>query len=143
VALRLTQPVTEMSTGNPPACKVRPARKPLNLTAICEPTVYKIWDPRLHTTCGPARPVTAISLCFLSFLRWSGTESTITEATTGLLCQLRMKIDDNKCGKVGGIFGRVNRSTRRKHSQCRFVHHKSYMTLPWLEPGPPRWESGD
>jgi hypothetical protein len=23
-------------------------------------------------------------------------------------------------------------------SQCRFVHHKSYITWPWLEPGPPR-----
>jgi hypothetical protein len=34
-----TQPLTEMSTRNVPGDKVRPARKPDNLTAICEPIV--------------------------------------------------------------------------------------------------------
>jgi hypothetical protein len=27
--------------------------------------------------------------------------------------------------------------------QCHFVHHKSHLTRPGLEPGPPRWEPGD
>jgi hypothetical protein len=27
--------------------------------------------------------------------------------------------------------------------QCRFVYHKSDMTLPGLEPRPPRWEVSD
>jgi hypothetical protein len=27
--------------------------------------------------------------------------------------------------------------------QCHFVHHKSHMTRPGLESGPPRWEAGD
>jgi hypothetical protein len=27
--------------------------------------------------------------------------------------------------------------------QCHFVHQKSHMTWPWLEPGPPGWEAGD
>jgi hypothetical protein len=27
--------------------------------------------------------------------------------------------------------------------QCHIVHHKSHMTWPGLEPGPPRWEAGD
>jgi hypothetical protein len=26
---------------------------------------------------------------------------------------------------------------------CRFVHHKSHMTWPGLQPGPPRWETSD
>jgi hypothetical protein len=28
-------------------------------------------------------------------------------------------------------------------SQCYFVHHKSHMDWPGIEPGPPRWEAGD
>jgi hypothetical protein len=28
-------------------------------------------------------------------------------------------------------------------SKCRFAHHKSHMTWPGLEHGPPRWEAGD
>jgi hypothetical protein len=26
---------------------------------------------------------------------------------------------------------------------CRFIHHKSHMTWPGIEPGTPRWECGD
>jgi hypothetical protein len=28
-------------------------------------------------------------------------------------------------------------------AQRHFVHHKSHMTRPGLEPGPPRWEASD
>jgi hypothetical protein len=27
--------------------------------------------------------------------------------------------------------------------QCHFVHHKSHITSPGLEPGPPQWEAGE
>jgi hypothetical protein len=27
--------------------------------------------------------------------------------------------------------------------QCHFIHHKSHMTWPALQPGPPRREAGD
>jgi hypothetical protein len=39
MALRSTQPLTEMSTGNLPGGKGRPVSKADNLTAICEPIV--------------------------------------------------------------------------------------------------------
>jgi hypothetical protein len=39
MALRSTQPLTEMSTRNPPEGKGRPELKADNLTAICESTV--------------------------------------------------------------------------------------------------------
>jgi hypothetical protein len=39
MALRSTQPLTELSTKNLPGGKGRPARKADKLTAICEPIV--------------------------------------------------------------------------------------------------------
>jgi hypothetical protein len=50
MALGLTQPLTEMSIRNLPGSKERPVRKADNLTAICEPIVYKMWEPRRLTT---------------------------------------------------------------------------------------------
>jgi hypothetical protein len=41
MALGLTQPLTEMSTRNSPGGEGQLARKADNLTAICEPIVYK------------------------------------------------------------------------------------------------------
>jgi hypothetical protein len=61
-----------------------------------------------------------------------------TAATSGLLYNPQM-IDEGDCGAIGGMkIGRGNRCTRRKPSQRHFVHHKSYMARPGLEPGPPR-----
>jgi hypothetical protein len=39
-----------MNTRNLPGGKGRPARKADNLTAICEPIVYKMWEPQHLTT---------------------------------------------------------------------------------------------
>jgi hypothetical protein len=49
MALGSTQPLTEISTRNLPGGEGRPARKADNLTAICEPIVYKMWEPQ-HLT---------------------------------------------------------------------------------------------
>jgi hypothetical protein len=46
MALGSTLLLTEMSTRNLPGGKGRPAFKVDNLTAICERTVYKMWEPR-------------------------------------------------------------------------------------------------
>jgi hypothetical protein len=50
MALRSTQPLTEMSTRNLPGGKGRPLHKADSLTAFCEPTVSKMWEPRRLTT---------------------------------------------------------------------------------------------
>jgi hypothetical protein len=53
MALGWTQPLTEMSIRNSPGGgggKVRPARKADNLTAICEPIVWKMWELRRLAT---------------------------------------------------------------------------------------------
>jgi hypothetical protein len=50
----------------------------------------------------------------------------------------------DECREVGGIrISRGDRSTRRKLAQGHFVHRKSHMIWPGIEPGPPRWEAGD
>jgi hypothetical protein len=49
MALGSIQPLTEMSTGSLPEDKGRPVRKADTLTAICEPIVQKMWEPR-HLT---------------------------------------------------------------------------------------------
>jgi hypothetical protein len=66
VALESTQPLTEMSTRNLPR-KGQPARKADNFTAICEPIVKEMWEPRPLTTLWASRPVTGIAL----FIIWT------------------------------------------------------------------------
>jgi hypothetical protein len=53
---------------------------------------------------------------------WSG-----TQATTGLLYQSLMMVDDDYCGAVGGMSGKGNRSTLRKPAPVP-VYHKSHTT---------------
>jgi hypothetical protein len=50
MSLGSTQPLTEMSTRNIPRGAGRPARKADDLTAVCEPIVYKMWEPQHLTT---------------------------------------------------------------------------------------------
>jgi hypothetical protein len=46
MSLDSTQLLREMSTGNLPEGKGRQEFKADNLTAICEPTVWEMWEPR-------------------------------------------------------------------------------------------------
>jgi hypothetical protein len=50
MALASTQPLTEMSTRNLPGGNELAALKTKNVIGICEPTVYKLWEPRRLTT---------------------------------------------------------------------------------------------
>jgi hypothetical protein len=49
MVLGSTQPLTEMSIKNLTGAEERPELKADNLTAICEPIVYKMWEPRRLT----------------------------------------------------------------------------------------------
>jgi hypothetical protein len=49
MSLGSTQPLKEMSTRNLPVGKGQLARK-ADLTAICEPPLYKMWESRRLTT---------------------------------------------------------------------------------------------
>jgi hypothetical protein len=66
-----TQPLTEMSTRNlPGGVKGGLAvRKADNLTAICQPIVYIMWDPRLVTTIWASTACYRDSFTFFIFYR--------------------------------------------------------------------------
>jgi hypothetical protein len=60
-------------------------------------------------------------------MRYSGTESTINEATTGLLYQPLMMMDYDECGAIGEIISRENEVLGENLPQCQFFHYKSHM----------------
>jgi hypothetical protein len=89
--------------------------------------------------------ISDIALFLLFFIIINGVRQSPlgTTATTGLLCQTQM-IYDGECGAIVRIkIGRGLLSTRRKPAQHHFVHHKSHMTRPRLEHGPPRCEASN
>jgi hypothetical protein len=79
--------------------------------------------------------------CVVFFRLCAGTLG--TAATTGLLYQRRV-IGGGDCGKIGEMkIGRGSEALGENLPQHHFVHHKSHMTRPGFEPGPPRWEASD
>jgi hypothetical protein len=59
-----TRPITEMSTGNFPEGKKRPARRADKLAAICEPNVCKLWEPQPLTVLRASTACTGITFFF-------------------------------------------------------------------------------
>jgi hypothetical protein len=72
-----TQPLTEISTRNLPRVKGRPSRKADNLTAICEPIVWKAYQPRSLTTLWASTACHRDSFTYLNMLRDRSEEASL------------------------------------------------------------------
>jgi hypothetical protein len=64
-----------------------------------------------------------------------------TVATTGLLYQPQMTeiVEQLVEWRLAGKTEELGENLPQRH----FVYHKSHMTGPGLEPGPPRWDASD
>jgi hypothetical protein len=54
--------------------------------------------------------------------------------TSAIIWLIALDVND-KCGAVGGMTGRGNRSTGIKPAQCHFVYHKSHIPHLGSKPG--------
>jgi hypothetical protein len=53
-------------------------------------------------------------------------------------------IGEGDCGAIGGMeIGRGTEVLGENLTQRHLVHHKSHLTRPGIEPGPPRWKASD
>jgi hypothetical protein len=66
-----------------------------------------------------------------------------TAATPGLLCQprviVKMIVEKQMKCRLAGETKLLGENLPQRY----FVHHKSHMTRPGFEPGPPRLEASD
>jgi hypothetical protein len=62
-------------------------------------------------------------------------------ATSGLLYKLQMRVNVEQLAewRLAGETEVLGENLPQRH----FVHRKSHMTRPGLEPGPSRWEASD
>jgi hypothetical protein len=87
---------------------------------------------------------TAVQFIFIYVWGWSGTESTITAAVYWpVVPHLDVRwwwLWSNWWNEW--VAGEIE-VHRGNLSQCSSGHHRSHMTWPGLDPGPPRWVAGN
>jgi hypothetical protein len=121
MALGSTQPQREMSTRNLPGGKGRQVRKVDDLTAVCEPIFYKIWEPWC------LRTLWVSTTCYRDrFTFFSGTVETFRCSVIRPPPQLMVTLIADSC-----ITHAVHRSlVNNKQNPFDTLWTKNWKTLP-------------
>jgi hypothetical protein len=77
---------------------MRPARKADNVTAICKPIYYKMWEPHVSQPYGPPRPVTGLVTQYTAPTR---TKVSNAHSTWVALCTFSLSIIRLECRNAG------------------------------------------
>jgi hypothetical protein len=105
-------------------------------------TLPQVCDSSGHVLEASRLPSLHSSLVFLVYWGWVRLSPLGTRALTGLLYQPRWEMMSVELS-VGGELAVETEVLRENLPQRHFIHHKSHMTWPRMEPGPPWWEDGD
>jgi hypothetical protein len=96
MALSLIKPLKEMSTRNLSGGKGWPVTKTDNRTAICEPTVWKMWKPRRVSTLWASTVCYGTALAVGKSLKEMNTPELLIEARRMRLAGLVARMGDKK-----------------------------------------------
>jgi hypothetical protein len=129
-----------MSTRNLPGGKGRPALRADNLTAICEPIVKVMWEPRRLTT------LWASTACYRDRYREIQTGHTLLSHRRLLCCKVTLQLEwkhsivsrfswHTSCSEIGHVESSHQKKPMYKYLNCCKDKYNTILAGRHLPPG--------